>query len=154
MPQYEVEQAKIADLDEQGQDRRRHGEQQSQHHVAQKEPVAEEPQMGEGEGGHRRDRERQKDGEGRDQQRIAEHLPVAQACQNVPVIAPHPDARQRERMRLQFAELLEAVERREADRQEHRDRQHDERSEGDDRGQAAHPAAGGAMIVNGVSHRA
>ena len=57
-------------------------------------------------------------------------------------------------MRLQFTKLLEAVEGCQANRQEHRDRQHDERSEGDDRGQAAHPAPGGAMIVNGVSHRA
>ena len=62
--------------------------------------------------------------------------------------------RQPERMSLQFAELLEPVESREADRQEHGDRQDDERGERNDRGQAAHPAAGGLMCGRGVSHRA
>ena len=57
-------------------------------------------------------------------------------------------------MRLQFAELLKPVERREANRQKHRNRQYDERGERDERGQAAHPAAVGLMFGSGVSHRA
>ena len=120
-----IEQAEIADLDEQRQDRRRHRKQEPELEVAQEESVAEEAQVREGEGRHRREREREGDGQERDQQRIAEHLPVAIAGENLPVVAPHPDVRQAERIRLQVAQFLEAVERGREDRNEHDAREHD-----------------------------
>ena len=104
------------------------GKQQPELQVAEEEAVAEEAEMGEGEGRHRREREGERDGEQRDQQRIAEHLPIAVARQDVPVVLPHPDARQAERMRLQIAEFLEAVERGREDRHEHDAGEHDERA--------------------------
>ena len=85
-----VEQAEIAHLDEQRQDRRRGREQQAHGEIVQQHGAAEEFDVSEDEGRHRGDDQRQQDGERRDDQRIAQQLPVALREQDVGVVLPFP----------------------------------------------------------------
>ena len=106
------------------------GKQQPELQIAQKKAIAEETQVGEGEGRHRRERERQRDGE----------KPRSGANCRAPANSgsrsgyPNSSSTARraagaERMGLQVAEILEAVQRRREDRNEHDARKHDERAE-------------------------
>ena len=93
-----IEEPQIADSDEQRQDRRREGKQEPELKVVQEKAIAEETQVGEGEGRHRGDRERQDDRQHGHDQRIAEDLPIAIAGEDAPIVLPHPDMRQAERI--------------------------------------------------------
>ena len=120
-----VEQAEVADLDEQRQDRRGEGEGQAEDEIVEQELLAEEAQMGEGEGGRRRNGQRQEHGPAGDEQGIQQHLPVAPARQDAPVVLPLPFVRQAD-IGAQVAGRLEAAEHGEEQRHDNHARNKEE----------------------------
>jgi hypothetical protein len=81
--------------------------------------VAEEGQVGEQEGGHRRGAQGQGCGQQADQKRVAEHPPEHLAGEDAPVVRQHPALRQAERIDPNIAQILEAAERRGEQRHHH-----------------------------------